>query len=248
MGDCPVRRVRGPRDDRIGGRGRRGKDPDGRPTSADPDDPDDPARRRPMLLHGDPTAGGPGGDASGGHSGDLGPWARFHGRCGVETLIRRHLTNQRTDAVAMSVLDPLEVFEIEVWPLPAFQAAKSRDAAAKPHLDALERPITAQAVEKSQFKAILNDKDPPVGDLVVAAPLSSRARLVSDRAYQLRSHPDFRIAPSPSHLPPGPGDFRTGGPGRPSSGPFDPGQAPSVAGVPTVRGPRRRRLRPEGIG
>src|SRR5579883_2755426 len=37
-----------------------------------------------------------------------------------ETLrqrISRHLTNQRTDAVAMNVLDPFEVAEIEVWPL-----------------------------------------------------------------------------------------------------------------------------------
>ena len=38
----------------------------------------------------------------------------------LRTRIRRHLTNQRTDAVAMSVLDPFEVFEIEVWPLPQF--------------------------------------------------------------------------------------------------------------------------------
>lgn len=29
----------------------------------------------------------------------------------VRTRIRRHLTNQRTDAVAMSVLDPFEVLE-----------------------------------------------------------------------------------------------------------------------------------------
>jgi hypothetical protein len=34
----------------------------------------------------------------------------------LRTRIRRHLTNQRTDAVAMSVLDPYEVAEIEVWP------------------------------------------------------------------------------------------------------------------------------------
>ncbi|BEV53292.1 hypothetical protein BconGalA64_57920 [Burkholderia contaminans] len=39
----------------------------------------------------------------------------------LRTRIRRHLTNQRTDAVAMSVLDPFEVFEIEVWPLPQYQ-------------------------------------------------------------------------------------------------------------------------------
>ena len=31
----------------------------------------------------------------------------------ISTRIRRHLTNQRTDAVAMSVLDPFEVFEVE---------------------------------------------------------------------------------------------------------------------------------------
>ena len=34
----------------------------------------------------------------------------------LRNRIRRHLTNQRTDAVAMSVLDPFEVAEIEIWP------------------------------------------------------------------------------------------------------------------------------------
>ena len=31
--------------------------------------------------------------------------------------VSRNLTNQRTDAVAMNVLDPFEVAYIEVWPL-----------------------------------------------------------------------------------------------------------------------------------
>src|SRR3984885_5847943 len=35
----------------------------------------------------------------------------------LRSRIARHLTNQRTDAVAMKVLDPFEVAEIEVWPL-----------------------------------------------------------------------------------------------------------------------------------
>src|SRR4051794_41174719 len=35
----------------------------------------------------------------------------------LRVRIRRHLTNHRTDAVAMNVLDPFEVKEIEVWPL-----------------------------------------------------------------------------------------------------------------------------------
>lgn len=112
----------------------------------------------------------------------------------LRTRIRRHLTNQRTDAVAMSVLDPFEVFEIEVWPLPSLRDAPRSDAAARKHLDALERLITQRAIENSQFKAILNEKDPPPGQLAVDAPTSLRGRIVSDRVYELRSHPDFRLA------------------------------------------------------
>ena len=112
----------------------------------------------------------------------------------LRTRIRRHLTNQRTDAVAMSVLDPFEVFEIEVWPLPQLQDSTRNDVAARQHLDALERLITHQAVERSQFGAILNEKDPPLGKLAVEAPPSFRRRIVSERVHELRSHPDFRIA------------------------------------------------------
>jgi len=112
----------------------------------------------------------------------------------LRTRIRRHLTNQRTDAVAMSVLDPFEVYEIEVWPLPELQAVGGKDVTAKQRLDALERLITEQAVERSNFKAILNEKDPPPGLLAVEPPPSLRGRIVSDRVYELRSHPDFRIA------------------------------------------------------
>lgn len=112
----------------------------------------------------------------------------------LRTRIRRHLTNQRTDAVAMSVLDPFEVFEIEVWPLPQFQKTPGKDVAAGQHLNALERLITQQAVEKSEFKAILNEKDPPAGVLSVEVPPSFRARIISERVHDLRSHPDSRIA------------------------------------------------------
>lgn len=77
----------------------------------------------------------------------------------LRTRIRRHLTNQRTDAVAMSVLDPFEVYEIEVWPLPQFQGTDGKDAEARRHLDALERIVTQEAVKGSTFKAILNEKD-----------------------------------------------------------------------------------------
>lgn len=112
----------------------------------------------------------------------------------LRTRIRRHLTNQRTDAVAMSVLDPFEVFEIEVWPLPQYQSVSGKDETAKKHLDALERLITAEAVERSEFKAILNEKDPPHGQFSVNAPPSLRGQVISEHVYEIRSHPDFRIA------------------------------------------------------
>jgi len=86
------------------------------------------------------------------------------------------------------------VLDIEVWPLPQFHALDKPSAEASAHLDALERVITKQAVEGSKFKAILNEKDPPPGDLVIEAPPSLRGRIVSDRVFEIRSHIDFRIA------------------------------------------------------
>lgn len=118
----------------------------------------------------------------------------------LRTRIRRHLTNQRTDAVAMSVLDPFEVYEIEVWPLPQFQnvSGKNKKAAAfveaKAHLDALEDRIYQRAIENSQFKAVLNEKDPPTPTVEIKEQPSYRACIVSDEVYDIRSHPDFRNA------------------------------------------------------
>jgi len=112
----------------------------------------------------------------------------------ISTRIRRHLTNQRTDAVAMSVLDPFEVYEIEVWPLPQFEKTSKADLAAKALLDALERLIYDNAVANSAFKAVLNEKDPPAPTVAVSAPPSLRYRIVSEHVHKIRSHPDFRTA------------------------------------------------------
>lgn len=112
----------------------------------------------------------------------------------LRTRIRRHLTNQRTDAVAMSVLDPFEVFEVAVWPLVDLQDTPRQDASARARLDALERAVTRLAIEGSRFGAILNEKDPPPGSLVAEPPRSYRGRIVSDRVFELRRHPDVRIA------------------------------------------------------
>lgn len=114
----------------------------------------------------------------------------------LRTRIRRHLTNQRTDAVAMSVLDPFEVFEIEVFPLPQFQnvSTKAEREAAKAHLNALEHAVYDRAIEASEFKAILNEKDPPQPTVKITIPSSFRKSIVSDEVAKIRSHPDFRIA------------------------------------------------------
>ena len=112
----------------------------------------------------------------------------------LRTRIRRHLTNQRTDAVAMSVLDPFEVYEIEVWPLPQFQKTGGKDADAKAYLNALEDAIYQRAILKSKFGAVLNEKDPPVPTVKVSIPPSFRQRIISENVHAIRSHPDFRIA------------------------------------------------------
>ncbi len=112
----------------------------------------------------------------------------------LRTRIRRHLTNQRTDAVAMSVLDPFEVLEIQVWPLPEYQSVSGKDSDAKRHLDALESAIYQQSVQNSKFGAVLNEKNPPESTMAASVPPSLRGKMVSDDVYRIRSHPDFRIA------------------------------------------------------
>ncbi len=44
----------------------------------------------------------------------------------LRVRVRRHLTNQRTDAVAMRILDVFEVAEMELWPLWEYQEVDKR--------------------------------------------------------------------------------------------------------------------------
>jgi hypothetical protein len=112
----------------------------------------------------------------------------------IRTRIRRHLTNQRTDAVAMSVLDPFEVRTVKVWPLPEFQESPTTDTEAKRHLDALESKIYELLIAKSRFNAILNEKPPPSPSTGISTPPFFEGTIVSDDVYAIRSHPDYRIA------------------------------------------------------
>ena len=113
----------------------------------------------------------------------------------LQTRIRRHLTNQRTDAVAMNVLDPFEVYEIEVWPLPQYEGSPTSDVAAKGHLNWLEGDIFQHLLDQSHFQAVLNEKDPPSAvNNGYVRPTSWRGTVVTDDIFQLRRHPDTRIA------------------------------------------------------
>ncbi|MCV7193066.1 GIY-YIG nuclease family protein [Mycolicibacterium brumae] len=114
----------------------------------------------------------------------------------LSVRIGRHLTNQRTDVVAMRILDPFEVAEVQVWPLwdlegvgrghPGFAAARAR-------LDACEHTAYAQAIEGSRFGAILNEKIPPRAEPVELPP-SLRRPILDSEVRKERGHPDIRIA------------------------------------------------------
>lgn len=108
--------------------------------------------------------------------------------------IGRHLTNQRTDAVAMNVLDPFEVCSIAVWPLAQFQNIGSKDKDAKHYLDALEYTVYQQLLGESKFRAVLNEKAPPPPKVEIVVPQPHKAKIVTAIVSSLRDHPDLRIA------------------------------------------------------
>jgi hypothetical protein len=109
---------------------------------------------------------------------------------GLGARIGRHLTNQRTDAVAMNVLDPFEVAEICVWPLDL--AGLSKDGK-KAELNRAEYTLYLNVIDESSFKAVLNEKKPTVTDLI-KLPQSYRGRIIPDEIFPQRKHPDVRIA------------------------------------------------------
>lgn len=112
----------------------------------------------------------------------------------VSGRIGRHLTNQRTDAVAMSVLDPFEVCYISVWPLPELQDDKASDPAVIRELNILERAVFNSLKGDGQYPILLNEKDPPVADDLVDLPQCFTQKVLSDELISIRGHPDTRIA------------------------------------------------------
>jgi hypothetical protein len=101
----------------------------------------------------------------------------------LRSRIGRHLTNQRTDAVAMNVLDPFEVAEIEGKEI----------ADVRPILAAAEYTVFQLALKNSTFNAVLNE-----GEITPTKPIklpkSYRERIIPDDLFVQRKHPDVRIA------------------------------------------------------
>ncbi len=116
---------------------------------------------------------------------------------GLSSRIGRHLTNQRTDAVAMSVLDPFEVRFIEMYPLVPFDGVKSGHAdfrQAKAELNRVELEVFTRCLAQSEFRNVLNEKDPALVPLTGQIPPSVRVEVISEDVRKLRDHPDVRIA------------------------------------------------------
>ena len=109
----------------------------------------------------------------------------------LRTRIRRHLTNQRTDSVAMSVLDPFEVAEIELWPFWHLEE-KTLDEGRRV-LRKAEFTIYCRALERSTFRAVLNEGKIPPAELI-DLPESTRLPILTDAERKKREHPDIRIA------------------------------------------------------
>lgn len=106
--------------------------------------------------------------------------------------VSRHLTNQRTDAVAMNVLDPFEVAYIEVWPLDAeVEALEKQEKSA--FLDQAEFTVFQKVLRESTLGAVLNEKEIAPKE-PIALPPSHKHRIIPDSIFCQRKHPDVRIA------------------------------------------------------
>lgn len=109
---------------------------------------------------------------------------------GFSSRIGRHLTNQRSDAVAMRVLDPFEVAEIRAWP---FDLSKMGDKEVRNYLDRAEFTLFQKVIAESELKAVLNEKLPKDKD-PIQLPEPVKRRIIPEHLYPEREHPDVRIA------------------------------------------------------
>ena|ERR1700722_10323345 len=112
---------------------------------------------------------------------------------GLGARVGRHLTNQRTDAVAMNVLDPFEVAWIEVYPLHHKLKGLPEPAELARQLNALEYTVFQKVLRESAVGAVLNEGDLVVTDLA-ELPAPIRGCIIPEHLFETRKHPDVRIS------------------------------------------------------
>ncbi|WP_018221365.1 GIY-YIG nuclease family protein [Salinispora pacifica] len=110
---------------------------------------------------------------------------------GFGARLGRHLTGQRSDAVAKYVLDPFEVHTVSMWSLPHIGDLPSKDR--KSALDPYEYAVYQNLLKASTFNAILNEGDIPAAE-PVELPDPLTCVIIPDSIFPDRSHPDARIA------------------------------------------------------
>ncbi|WP_181420697.1 GIY-YIG nuclease family protein [Curtobacterium sp. MCPF17_046] len=107
------------------------------------------------------------------------------------TRVRRHLTGQRSDTLAYRILDPFEVASMELFPAENARALPKVEKTQA--INELEYSVYLSAIDQSKYKAILNEKIPPVS-AEVPIPKSYRFNLIPSDMREEREHPDVRLA------------------------------------------------------
>jgi GIY-YIG catalytic domain len=108
--------------------------------------------------------------------------------------VGRHLTGRRSDAVGKFVLDPFEVLNIQVWPLPDLGIDRlSKVTQKRAIVNPYEYTVYDRLLRRSRFGAILNE-----GAIQktkkVKLPKAYAARIIPDELWEARKHPDVRLA------------------------------------------------------
>ncbi|MDX3248250.1 GIY-YIG nuclease family protein [Streptomyces sp. ME18-1-4] len=134
---------------------------------------------------------------------------------GVSARVGRHLTGQRSDAVAKFVLDPFEVAEIAVWTLhdvanfelpssePGLTAEGRKKLLAKARkqlLDRYEAEVYSRLKAESHFGAVLNEAVPVSDGNPVILPEVARGKIIPEVLWDDRKHADIRIARRANHV------------------------------------------------
>lgn len=107
--------------------------------------------------------------------------------------VSRHLTGQRSDSVAKYVLDPFEVYAIQMWSLPWIERDAKGAGPRKKALLPYEYTVHELLMQQSKFKAVLNEGDIPVAELQ-NLPEPVGGVIIPSEIFPDRSHPDVRIA------------------------------------------------------